>query len=157
MAGRMTEEQITKALLKWLDRHGWEILCFDFPQSGTGYVLHPDEAIRTTKNKGAIIPDIVAIRENVCLFFENKDRFAKSDFEKINALRTESQYLVSIERLLFGRKISRIFYGVGLPNTTSIAAKTLTFNHMIDFALFVDQENRNVSVGYQTEAIFSQV
>lgn len=40
----MTEEQVTKALLQYLTDNGWHIVCFDFPQSGTGKVLHPNNA-----------------------------------------------------------------------------------------------------------------
>ena len=67
----MTEEQVTKSLLKWLSDHQWEIICFDFPQSGTGRFLHPNGD--TNKNKDTINPDIVAVKDNICLFFENKD------------------------------------------------------------------------------------
>ena len=41
----MTEEQVTKALLQHLTDNGWHIVCFDFPQSGTGRVLHPNNVI----------------------------------------------------------------------------------------------------------------
>ncbi len=53
----MKEEYVTKAILNWLETNNWKIICFDFPQSGTGYILHPNEEYRTTKNYGAIIPD----------------------------------------------------------------------------------------------------
>lgn len=38
-----TEEQITKAILVWLEGNGWSILCYDFPQSGTAISLHPND------------------------------------------------------------------------------------------------------------------
>ena len=62
MEGRITEEQVTKAILNWLESKSWEIVCFDFPQSGAGVSLHLNQELRTTKNKGAFIPDIVAIK-----------------------------------------------------------------------------------------------
>ena len=62
----MTEEQVTKALLQYLTDNGWHIVCFDFPQSGTGRVLHPNNA-DGEKNKDSIIPDIVAIKNNISL------------------------------------------------------------------------------------------
>ena len=49
MERRLTEEQATKAILDWLEENGWKIICFDFPQSGTGVSLHPNEELRTTK------------------------------------------------------------------------------------------------------------
>ena len=63
----MTEETVTKLLLEWLMNNGWEIICFDFPQSGTGRLLHPNGS--TEKNKNAINPDIVAVRNGTCVFF----------------------------------------------------------------------------------------
>ena len=66
----MKEEQVTKSVLKWLLDNKWEIICFDFPQSGTGRLLHPNST--QEKNKGAINPDIVAVRDGVCLFSPQK-------------------------------------------------------------------------------------
>ena len=83
----MREEQVTKAMLKWLMDRNWAIVCFDFPQSGTGKVLHPNDA--GEKNKKSIIPDIVAVQNGVCIFVENKDRFYFPDYEKQNALKKE--------------------------------------------------------------------
>ena len=54
----MREEQVTKNILDWLEGNGWKIICYDFPQSGTGVLLHLNNSNRTEKNKGGIIPDI---------------------------------------------------------------------------------------------------
>ena len=110
----MREEHVTKALLKWLIDNDWEIICFDFPQSGTGRLLHPNGA--SEKNKGAINPDIVAVRNRVCLFFENKDRFYFPDYEKVNSLIVDNQYTDAIATLLSGHNVEQIFYGIGLPS-----------------------------------------
>ncbi|TAG23852.1 MAG: hypothetical protein EAZ32_19820 [Cytophagia bacterium] len=146
MAGRLTEEQITKVILKWLSSSGWHILCFDFPQSGTGYILHQNQELRTTKNKGAIIPDIVAIKDKKCVFFENKDRFVLNDFRKIETLRTKSNYNESITKLLFGQGVENIFFGVGLPKQSSVEAKILEHKNLIDFALIVENETKEVTL-----------
>ena len=90
MARGIKEEEVTKRILKWLVETGWEIICFDFPQSGTGRQLHPN--IRTNQTDGVIIPDIVAIKNGTVLDFENKDRFVLEDFEKILMLRTSNNY-----------------------------------------------------------------
>ena len=74
MERRITEEQLTKALLLWLEAHGWIIICFDFPQSGTGIALHRNKQSGSSKNKGSFIPDIVVIKNETVLFFENKDK-----------------------------------------------------------------------------------
>ena len=109
----MREEHVTKALLKWLIGNKWDIICFDFPQSGTGRLLHPNGA--SEKNKGAINPDIVAVRNGICLFFENKERFYYPDYEKVNNLIVDNQYTESISLLLSGNNVSKIYYGIGLP------------------------------------------
>lgn len=64
----MREEQVTKFILKWLLDTNWEIVCFDFPQSGTGHFLHPNGS--TDKNKDTINPDIVAVKDKYCLFLK---------------------------------------------------------------------------------------
>ena len=87
----MKEEQVTKALLKWLIDNNWKIICFDFPQSGTGRVLHPNNA-NDEKNKDSIIPDIVAVKDEVCVFFENKDRFYYPDYKKQHSLIISDDY-----------------------------------------------------------------
>ena len=85
----MKEERVTINILNWLESNGWKIICYDFPQSGTGVLLHPNsDENRTTKNKGGIIPDILATRNSVALFFENKDRFVLSDFEKLKEIKS---------------------------------------------------------------------
>lgn len=153
MERRLTEEQITKAILNWLEASSWEIICFDFPQSGTGISLHPNEEIRTTKNKGAIIPDIVAIKGTTVVFFENKDRFVLSDFMKVNDLRTGSDYSASLDKLLKSHQVSSIFYGVGLPNNENACKRIKEQQNMIDFALCVNGD-KSVVINFQTKSIF---
>ena len=101
----MTEEQVTKALLRYLTDNGWHIVCFDFPQSGTGRVLHPDST-DGQKNKDSIIPDIVAVKNNISLFFENKDRFYFPDYKKVNELIADNRYTKAIDKLLSCRQKS---------------------------------------------------
>lgn len=153
MERRLTEEQITKAILIWLETIGWEILCYDFPQSGTGISLHPNENIRTTKNKGAIIPDIVALKGTVALFFENKDRFVLKDLIKVNDLRTSSDYSASLDKLLKNYTVTNIYFGVGLPNLQNVHQKIHAHQEMIDFAVSVNGD-RSTNVSYQAISIF---
>lgn len=139
----MKEEQVTKALLQWLLDHSWEIICFDFPQSGTGRLLHPNGA--NEKNKGAINPDIVAVRDRVCLFFENKDRFYLPDYEKVNSLIVDNPYTDAISALLSGHNVEQIYYGIGLPvdkhNDRSRKSAAL-----VDFILGVDTDKTIVAL-----------
>lgn len=153
MERRLTEEQITKAILNWLEKRGWEIICYDFPQSGTGISLHPNEELRTTKNKGAIIPDIVAIKGTAVLFFENKDRFVLSDFLKVNHLKTGSDYSTSLQKLLKNYKVSQIYYGVGLPKNDDISNRIKEHEEKIDFAVCVESD-KAVTVQLEKTSIF---
>ena len=110
----MTEEQVTKAILTSLIECGWVIIAYDFPQSGSGKMLRPNDNI-SEKNKGGLIPDVVAVKNGVCLFFENKDRVVISDFQKVSSLIHDNQYTDDISTLLAGHSVIKMFYGVGFP------------------------------------------
>jgi hypothetical protein len=153
MERRITEEQVTKAILNWLESNNWQIITFDFPQSGTGYSLHPNEDLRTTKNKGAFIPDIVAIKNDTVVFFENKDRFVLSDFAKVEELKSTQDFTKSTEKLLEDFVYSKIFYGVGLAHTDKTELKTNENLDKIDFAIFLHQDN-SIKVTFDNHDIF---
>lgn len=147
----MTEEQVTKAILSYLITNGWHIVCFDFPQSGTGRVLHPYLAVGE-KNKGSIIPDIVAVKGTICVFFENKDRFYFPDYEKVNYLINNDDYLKDINLLLSQYQVSDIYYGIGLPaNKHSVKSQQST--HLVDFIVGVSDE-MSITILYSKEQIF---
>jgi hypothetical protein len=150
----MTEERVTKAILQWLEKNRWNIVCFDFPQSGTGVLLHPNKKIRTSKNKGAIMPDIVAIKGTMVIIMENKDRFVLDDFNKIQDLRLGDDYSESISKLLEAYNYSQIFYGAGLPSTKNTESKIEDYKDKIDFAIFVKLDGQ-VIIQYQATSIFS--
>lgn len=147
----MTEEQLTKIILKWLAVNGWKIICFDFPQSGTGRVLHPTNRTDGLKNKGSFIPDIVAVKNGKAVFFENKDHFSAADILKIQSLRQTNDYRETIEKLLDGHSVSQIFYGVGLPDLPKTSARLPQNQERLDFWIAVGVD---VQVLYQTSQIF---
>ena len=153
MERRITEEQATKAILDWLENNDWKIICFDFPQSGTGISLHPNHDLRTTKNKGAFIPDIVAIKNEVVVFFENKDRFVLGDFVKVKDLRQNNDYSNSIERLLTDFEYSQIFYGIGLVHTDNAEQKTIEHLDKIDFVIFY-YKDKQIKVTFDPNEIY---
>lgn len=134
----MTEEKVTTMILAHLKQSGWQILCFDFPQSGTGRMLHPDDAA-AGKNSDSIIPDIVAVKAGVCLFFEDKDRFYKEDYDKCYNLITRNRYTRDISLLLAGYAVDRIYYGIGLPESkhTANAARSAG---LVDFVVGVGED-----------------
>lgn len=133
----MSEEKITKTLMSWLSGKGWTIVSYDFPQSGTGILIHPD--FSHERNRGAIIPDIIAIKKGICVFFENKDHFSRSDFNKINQLITANQYVNNISRILAPYSIRSIYYGIALPKYVSVN-RIIKHKHLVDFVLQVDDE-----------------
>ena len=141
----MKEEDVTKAIIKKLVSAGWEIICYDFPQSGTGRVLHPND--RDSKTLGAIIPDIVAIKAGIVLDFENKDRFVLSDFEKIDNLRNSEDYSKSWELLLSGCQYSQIFYGVGMPMSDANYSKAEENRDMVDFIVYLNEDGSLSTTG----------
>ena len=136
---KMREEKVTITILKWLQSNGWQIICFDFPQSGTGVSLHPNEDLReNTKNKGAIIPDIIANKDGISLFFENKDRFVLSDFQKINYVKVSGDYVESLSNLLTNYESNAIYYGIGLPYSKTLESKLIKHQDLIDFVISVN-------------------
>lgn len=146
----MREEDVTKAILKWLIGCGWEIVVFDFPQSGTGKFLHPD-GHEHEKNQDSINPDIVAVKNEFCVFFENKNRFYLPDFIKINKLRTTADYTHAIEQLLstyhfLGKK----YYGIGMPSK-SYTHRAQEKAHLVDFVIGVE-EDKEISILYDPNA-----
>jgi hypothetical protein len=146
----MTEEQVTKSLLQYLTDNGWHIVCFDFPQSGTGTVLHPNNA-GGEKNKDTIIPDIVAVKNNIALFFENKDRFYLPDYKKINELIENNQFTHAIDNLLSHYIIKNIYYGIGLP-TEKHKQKSKESVNLVDFIVGVKEE-KQIEILYNPKGI----
>lgn len=149
----MREERVTINILSWLEENGWQIVCYDFPQSGTGILLHPNGDNRTEKNKGGIIPDIIAVKDKIALFFENKDRFYQPDFDKLFEIKTENNFSDSLNQLLSGFSISKIVYGIGLPEVKKHLEKSKTQLDKIDF-LISTNENKNVEIHYDIEKVF---
>jgi DNA integrity scanning protein DisA with diadenylate cyclase activity len=149
----MREERVTKNLLAWLQSNGWKIICYDFPQSGTGVLLHPNtDENRTTKNKGGIIPDILATRNSVALFFENKDRYLLSDFEKIKEIKTLSNYSNSLNKILSNFNVTSVYYGIGIPAIEKHINKSLEDINGIDF-LISTLENGEVQINFDEYGI----
>jgi len=134
----ITEAFVTRKTVEWLSNRGWSIIAFDFPQSGTGFVLHPNDS--TSKVKGAIIPDIVARKDEVGLILENKDRFNIADFKKINRLRTTSDFSGSLEILFGGEPPKTMYYGVAFPHIASQIQNAQPHLDKIDFLLTVTRE-----------------
>ena len=152
MARRLTEEQVAKSIIRWLVRNGWTIIAFDFPQSGTGRCLHPNDT--NSKTDGIWIPDIVAHKGNNLIFFENKDRFVYNDFEKVARLKNTTCYSMAIKEITQGYEYNNILYGIGFPKSPSNISKAASNLDMIDF-LVTAIDKDNASVEYDPHHIFA--
>ena len=153
MARRITEEKLTIAILDWLEINNWKIICFDFPQSGTGVLLHPNIQKKGNKNKGGFIPDIVAYKKHVAIFLENKDRFERKDYEKTNFLRNTMGYSTSIANLLANFKIHQIYYGIGIPASEKNKQKDKENWSLTDFTIMVNPKI-DIEIVYDPNFLF---
>jgi len=147
------EEKVTKNVLDWLELNGWNVICYDFPQSGTGVLLHPNNNKRTEKNKGGIIPDIIAVKDGIALFFENKDRFYQPDFDKLFEIRTESNYSDSLESLLVGHNIKSIAFGIGISDIKKEIEKCQLHLDKVDFLISTNSQ-KEIFIHYDVKGMF---
>lgn len=141
----MSEEQVTKLILEWLLNKKWNIIAFDFPQSGTGIYLHPNDQ-SSEKNDRSINVDIIAVKDKKCVFLENKDRYFYPDFLKMNSLIKNNKYTKSIDRLLSKFNIEYFYYGIGLPSS-GYNEKAKKSAKMVDFVVGVN-ENESIKLIY---------
>lgn len=151
----MKEERVTINILNWLESNCWKVICYDFPQSGTGVLLHPNsDENRTTKNKGGIIPDIIAVKNSTALYFENKDRYYAPDFDKIREIKILKNYSNALDALFTSYNISKIFFGIGLPAEKRHIMRSMENIQDIDF-LVSTSEAGVITVVYDIQNIFT--
>ena len=137
-----TEEFVTITIIEKLKKNGWNILCYDFPQSGTGFSLKQNNS--SSKNLNIVIPDVVAEKNGVGVLFENKDRFFLADFNKIEKLRTTDEYSNSL-KLLIGGDIPVIMgYGIAFPHVKGQIEKAKLHFRKIDFLVTVSPQRELV-------------
>lgn len=132
----MTEENVTKSILSYLIGRGWKIVTFDFPQSGTGRSLHPSGSV--SKNAGVLIPDVVAVKDGVSIYLENKDHYYPEDFIKINNVLQTKMYAESFLRVL-GVNQETMFGGIGMP-AAYCASISDDVKNLVDFVLGVSDD-----------------
>lgn len=150
----MTEENVTRNILIWLKENRWRIVSYDFPQSGTGLVIHPNEDVRDkTKNKGVVVFDIIAVRKRTAVFFENKDRFCYDDFKKVDYFRKTNDYSAGISRVLRPHSIESRYYGIGGPDSESFIDRSVENTEMVDFLVAVSNGG-SISILEDTPNIF---
>lgn len=134
---KMNEEFVTKSIVYYLKNNGWNIFSFDYPQSGTGYLIHPND--RFHKNKESIIPDIIANKDSRCIIMENKSYFYPDDFHKLEELSNSEIYKHDLNSLIRRLNCEEIFYGIGLPNTINVFDEDDEIINLVDFIITVDK------------------
>ena len=152
----MREEKVTINILNWLESNGWSIVCYDFPQSGTGTLIHPNsDENQMTKNKGGIIPDIIAVKKKTAVFFENKDRYVESDFEKIRKIKSSGKYSEGLSRLLKQFASDTLFFGIAYASSINDDQRGLKNLENIDFLLTVNI-NSSINILSDPFKLFSE-
>ena len=145
----MNEGKVTKNLIRFLKNNGWNVVAFDYPQSGTGRNFRPSKEFQeeNNKNKNHVIPDILAVKDGVLLFFENKTEFFFNDFKKVNGLRINNIYEDSINEFLgsLNIKIHKMYFGIGCRDSSKFYKKAEMYYHMTDFVLNVNEQGVEVT------------
>ena len=131
----MTEEMVTKGILGFLMNRGWKIVSFDYPQSGTGRALHPREC--SSKTEGVLIPDVVAVKDGVSIYLENKDHYYHDDFVKVAIVMGKKDYAEAFANVL-GVNQGTMFGGVGLPESCCGSISEAD-KKLVDFILKVSE------------------
>lgn len=150
----VNEEKVTKCIVNWLRENGWKIISVDIPQAGSGLAIHIDRALVSTLGglHRAYVPDVIAERSGVLVFFENKPRFSLEDFRKVQRLRTDDRYRPGIERIAGPNAVGAKF-GVGLNDTASNEQKALAHSDMVDFIILANQK-RGCRISFQNGMLF---
>ena len=138
----------------WLGGMAFDILAFDYPGSGTGKRLHPDQAFRTSKNTGLIIPDIIAFRSHFLAFFENKTWFSAGDVESLLLLRDSGRYRRAVRALRDQCGQATPVVGLALHDTDGNRRSLAGVQGQIDFGITVSSLGI-VEVVFAPEGLFN--
>ena len=134
----MSEEQVTKAIMLFLKEKDWAIMSYDFPQSGTGKVL------RSSVNpKKSIIPDIICTKGNLCILFENKNKFVPSDFVKLNNLKISDEYKCALDKFL-GTCDYILKVATGFPAHPEITSAMRERFALVDYVFLVEESSISI-------------
>ncbi len=133
----LSEEQVTIAIIKQLRHVNWHIVSFDFPQSGTGRALIA-KGNGPASSRRRVVPDVIAVRNEICLILENKHAFDINDVRKLEEIRDSGRYNRSLESILRPYRITNFIFGIGLPIADGSASKELIVP-ALDVLLAVDE------------------
>lgn len=147
----MSEENVTRHILSYLIKNNWEIIAYDFPQSGTGVIIQPNES--KGRNNETIIPDIIAKKDDIIVFFENKDRIVLSDIVKIHNFIYGENYNVSIDKLMLKHNCNTKYGGIGLPANVKTDS-LLNYKEQLDFILTVN-EDKSINIFFDKSNLYT--
>jgi hypothetical protein len=151
----MREEFVTISIINHLKLLNFCIVSFDYPQSGTGKILLPNDRGYKSKNEGGIIPDIVCIKGGNLLIFENKVNFFKPDIDALLTLTKSGKYTKALHQITLTNQINDApCVGVGLRDTGRNRTACKKYEGVIDFAIFVN-ESGEISIGFDRRDLFS--
>lgn len=142
----MEEERITDRIVDFLEELGWTVLSFDYPETGLGVTLHPDDREPGTKNAGMIVPDVIAIQGNTLMIMENKPYFDESDADKLNKVRG-GNYSDSLNQKFPSEDWEKVRVGLGVPSGRSIE-KAQSCESKVDFLIAVSEDGGVETVGF---------
>lgn len=139
----MKEEQVTEAIENHLKKAGWTMFAVDYPTSGSGLRLHPNDREAGTKHGGSIVPDVVAYRKSTVLVVESKPYFDTKDAAKLLRI-SDGRYSESLHRRVYATEIKTIQTALAFPKTDADSIKQNILGG-VDKLLLVDEE-LNVTV-----------
>lgn len=123
----MSEEAITKATIFFLKQQGWDILDYDFPGSGTGRNFHIGSN-EDHKNRRRTLPDIIAYKDGTILWFENKEKDTRSDYEKIFSLSQEKNNLmIQIIQAYPDKTVNNLLFAISFSGKSKYLSKVLEY------------------------------
>jgi len=134
------EETITIRLVQGLKRADWRIIAFDFPGSGTGIDLHPNN--ENHKTKGIYRPDLIAYKQGIGIVTENKVEYDDYDICKLIDMRETGNYSAALTRAFNGLRVEQVQFGVVLNEGEKNRQKLALIKDKVDFAIVYDHTIR---------------
>ena len=143
----MNEESVTRSVMEWLDGQGWEVLDYDFPGGGTGRKFR-QESDCSAKNKGIVIPDIVAIKDDTCVLFEDKESDTADDYRKVVGLVRSTSLPEQMARAYPEHSINTVLAGIAYAGESHYLA--LAEKEGVDVVVQVDPQSGKCQIVYGT-------
>jgi len=134
----LSEEKVTRELIRFHQREGWNVVSFDLPETGAGERIPPNNRQTGTKQRGSIVPDIVAVNGEILRLVESKPKFDMNDVRKLE-LVLNGEYSQGIERKFGHLEWESVEVSIGLPiaeNSTTLEKKA----SRLDLSLFIQPD-----------------